>query len=116
LLRSGRWQTSLWGEPINQLDMSGTLLLFSTVALDGLRKFGFTITPEESESLIQLWRYAGYLLGVDPELLAATERESIELLEMIHATSADPDEDSRALVRALMEVPLTEARKKAPHN
>jgi hypothetical protein len=92
--------------------MAGTLLLFSVVALDGLRKFGFRFTEEESESLMHLWRYSGYLMGVDPELLPTSEREGLELGELLRTTAGLPDEDSRALAQALMEAPITEAREK----
>src|SRR5690348_14385547 len=32
---SGRWETALWGEPINQHDMVATALLFSVAVIDG---------------------------------------------------------------------------------
>src|SRR5262249_54724797 len=46
--------------------------------------------------------YAGYLLGVDNELLVAGEWEGRRLLDTIFASEPAPDEDSRALVDALM--------------
>jgi hypothetical protein len=110
LWQSKRWDDNQWGAPINQHDMLGTLLLFSAVALDGARKFGFRFTEDESEGLMHLWRYAGYLLGVDPSLLPATEREGIAIGELLRATAADPDDDSRALTHALLEASQTDAK------
>ena len=52
---------------------------------------------------------AGWILGVDPELLCATEPEARVLWELLEATQEPPDADSAALAVALMEGPLHEA-------
>jgi len=110
LVRSGTWDDSRWGAPINQHDMAATTLLFSAVLLEGLRKFGLVIGHDEAERYMQLWRYVGYLSGVDMELLPSSELEAIQLGNLIQATQGPPDDDSRALVRALVDSPLAAAR------
>ena len=107
---SPRWDPRAWGEPINQVDMAGTTLLFSLVLVDGLRMLGFRIEREECEDVLHLWRIGGWILGVDPELLCATEAEARLLWELLEATQEPPDADSAALAVALMEGPLHEAR------
>jgi hypothetical protein len=102
ILGSGRWQPERWGTPINQHDMAATTLLFSTVTLEGLRQLGLRISPAEGADYMQLWRYIGHLMGVDEELLPASEREGEELAGLIELTQAEPDDDSRALVLALL--------------
>ena len=106
LRQSGQWQTEKWGAPINQIHMAGTNLMFSVGALEALDRFGYRFNAVERESLIHLWRYAGYLLGIDNELLVAGEWEGRRLLDTIFAFEPAPDEDSRALVDALMETTL----------
>jgi hypothetical protein len=101
MLASGRWDGPAWGAPLNQADMAFTNVLFSSYPLEWLRRLGFRFTPEEGDAMIQLWRYSGYLIGVDPDLLAATEEEARSLGALYLATQARPDDDSRALVRAL---------------
>ncbi len=110
ILRSGQWDSARFGEPINQHDMAGTQLLFSIAVLEGLRSFGFRIPTDESESYMQLWRYVGRLIGVDPEINFSSELEARSLAELIAATQGEPDDDSRALVRALLESPHEGAR------
>jgi hypothetical protein len=102
ILESGRWDAAAWGAPINQHDQVGTLILFSVAVLEGLRHLGMTITAEEAEAYMHLWRWSGWLVGVDPELLPATEREGARLGALIRATQGPPDDDSRALTRALL--------------
>lgn len=105
LSNSSRWDAAQWGVPINQADMSGTVLLFSLVLADGLTQLGMGPNADELGDLLHLWRGVGWLMGVVPELLCATEHEARSLWEMILATQGPPDEDSRKLARALIELP-----------
>ena len=100
--QSGRWDAGQWGEPINQAYLAATNLMLSVVLLDGMRSFGLRFTLAEREALMQLWRYSGYLSGVAPELLCVTESEARRMLEMVFALDGPPDDDSRALINALM--------------
>lgn len=110
LLRSGKWDEATWGAPINQHDMAATTLLFSLVVLEGLRRFGFDVGHDEAERYMHLWRYVGFVSGVDPELLPASQLEGFALADLINATQGEPDDDSRALVRALVDSPIAAAR------
>jgi len=103
LRRSPRWSTEAWGDPVNQHDMAATTLLFSLVFLEGVRAMGLDVDRDESECFMHLWRYSGYLIGVDPELLPTSEAEAWRLAHLVRATQGAPDEDSRALTRALFE-------------
>ncbi|MGD0673828.1 MAG: oxygenase MpaB family protein [Polyangiaceae bacterium] len=106
ILQTGRWDTAAWGTPINQHDEAGTSLLFSVTVLQGLRQLGMHVSQREGEAYVQLWRWSSWLMGVESDLLVATEHEGERLAELIRATQAGPDEDSRALTRALLEAPL----------
>jgi hypothetical protein len=110
LVASPRWRTEDWGVPINQADMAGTLLLFSLVVADGLTKVGAPLTDDEAEDLVHLWRYVGWVMGVEEELLCATTAEARILWKLIDLTTAEADEDSRALAKALIEAEVSEAR------
>ncbi len=110
LQNSPRWDADAWGTPINQLDMAGTVLLFSLVVVDGLRRFGFKFSAEEVSDVLHLWRTAGWLLGVREDLLVGSEAEARELWDLIRLTQGAPDADSTQLTKALLESPLHEAR------
>ena len=103
LWASGKWNRDAWGEPINQHDMVATNLLFSIVVLDGLRKLGFHVSAVEAQRYVQLWRYVGYVLGTDPDVAFATEAEGLKLADLIMKTQGPPDDDSRALTKALFD-------------
>jgi hypothetical protein len=110
LLDSGRWSSDDWSHPINQHDMLATILLFSCVFIDGIRKLGVHVTPREADDYQHLFRYVGELIGVAPELLPATHTEAMRLGELMRLTQGAPDDDSRELVKALLEGPLRAAK------
>lgn len=110
LLRSPNWRLDDWGVPINQADSAGTIMLFSLVVLDGLDKLGVRTAPRAREDFMHLWRWIACVIGVDDELRFSTEADAAEFWALLNSTQAEPDDDSRALARALLESPVTGAR------
>jgi hypothetical protein len=58
--------------PINQQDLAITLALFCYVNIRNLLQLGIRLDRSQIESFVLLWRYAGYVLGIDAALLPAT--------------------------------------------
>lgn len=106
-LENPDWRTEDWGVPVNQADMFGTLLEFSLLMMDGVRRLGFDLTNDEAEAILSLWRYCGHLSGVNPWLLShlANEDATRRIADLIHLVQPGPDEDSLALAEALLGVP-----------
>ena len=115
-LSSGQWRTDLWGLPINQADMLGTLLEFSLLMMDGAQRLGFFLTPEEREAILAMWRYCGHLSGVDPWLLKqlGSEYETRRLADLLRLVQPGPDQDSRVLTEQLLKVPGQNAQGTGP--
>jgi hypothetical protein len=66
---SGRWEAKAsWGAPINQEELAGTLMSFSIVAADNVKRMGIETTEEEVSDYVYLWHCIGHILGVVPEL------------------------------------------------
>lgn len=72
---NGRWDIEHWGLPINQTDQAATLGLFNGTLLLGVRALGYTVSRDESRAVMHLWKYVGWLMGVDEEWLFDSERE-----------------------------------------
>lgn len=104
LSQSPRWNTEAWGTPINQADMGATNLSFSVALIHGVREIGIRMSREEADALIHLWRYSGYLSGVDIGLLAVTEEEAWFRAELNDMIQPSPDEGSILLAEALRTV------------
>jgi ER-bound oxygenase mpaB/B'/Rubber oxygenase, catalytic domain len=100
------WDAAYLGLPINQLDMQATYLGFSAVHLLALRATGVPVSSRDAQGVMHLWRYIGWLMGVDERWLF--EDEASARLGLYHnlLSQAPPDETSVAMGRALMDEPL----------
>ncbi len=102
VLAAGGWNAQ-WGVPVNQEDLLGTLLSFTTVVFDALDRLGVRLTPDEQKAYLHLWSIIGSLLGVDDaQLIAdpATARAAHELIAMRHHK---PSAEGRRLAAALLD-------------
>ncbi|KAL3915909.1 MAG: hypothetical protein SGILL_005424, partial [Bacillariaceae sp.] len=71
LCRTGtkQWDVDKYGVPINQEDMAATLLAFSVNVLFGIDLMsGITLPEQQKLDYLALWRYLGWLLGVETEM------------------------------------------------
>lgn len=98
---NGRWDTAQWGLPINQTDLAATLGLFSGTLLIGARALGWLVTPAESRAVMHLWKYVGWLMGVDEDWLFDTERQQNVFDYHILLAQADVTPAGAVLTRAL---------------
>ncbi len=101
ILESSDWSME-WGVPINQEDMAGTNLAFSYVIINGLRKSGYMITEREKENFLALWRYIGYQLYINDELLPATLKEAEQLERSIRVRHFKESEEGITLAKELI--------------
>lgn len=68
LLDSGRFRHPT-DVPVNQQDLAITLALFCYVNVRQLMQLGVRLSRDQIDSYVLLWRYAGYVLGIDEALL-----------------------------------------------
>lgn len=96
------WDYEAWDRPVNQVQTVGTLLLFSLVFLLGTQMLGIRYSDAERADVMHLWRYVGWLMGVDEGLLPAGVDDGWRLLWLLAATEFIPDDDSKRLAKALL--------------
>ena len=99
------WRDNEWGIPINQGDMLATNLAFSVVYLTGMRALGFRYRRREREGIIHLWRYLGYLMGINEDILVTNERDGLRIIYTLLISQPEADDDTRTLAHALMNEP-----------
>lgn len=99
---NGRWDRDQWGLPVSQADLAGTLGLFNSTLLLGARALGWLVTPAESRAVMHLWRYIGWLMGVDEDWLCTTERQQNAFNYHILLAQADVTPAGAALAGALV--------------
>ena len=103
ILRSGSWNSEQLGIPVNQAHMAVSSIFFSFYVIEALEKMGVRFDPKERESVLLVWRYASYLLGINPELVNTSEAEARRMIEVAFSVEFDPDETAVALCRSTIE-------------
>lgn len=113
LVKQHGFPVEKYNEPINQEAMCGANMLFSHGVIRALELLGVHVTQTEKESYHALWRYAGWLMGVDLTLLPERHAQEAELFEL-HQYDYQPDSDTtklyegtvRGIVNGARELPL----------
>ncbi|MEV6557057.1 oxygenase MpaB family protein [Nocardia sp. NPDC051756] len=96
------WDYEAWDHPVNQVLTVGTLGLFSMANLVGAQALGLQFSAKEKDAVFQLWRYVGFLLGVDAEILPTCENDTWRAFWILADTEFIPDADSQRLAQALI--------------
>lgn len=101
--RDDAWDRAHWGAPINQSDQAATLALFSGTLLLGVRALGVPVSKDDSRAVMHLWRYVGWLLGVDEEWLVDAEREQHRVSYHVLLSQDDLTDAGRALTHSIVD-------------
>ncbi|ABX03605.1 MAG TPA: DUF2236 domain-containing protein [Herpetosiphon sp.] len=104
MLKRG-WDQTKTGLPINQLEMVRTWLDFTYVPFTALARFGIDFTAAELSDLYHLWRYIGYLLGIDPSIYqhVVDQASAAGLLAWVDGSMQPPNANSRRLTAAMIQ-------------
>ncbi len=116
--KPGLWDTN-WGKPINQEDLAGTMLSFSYVPLDPMRRLGQRVPDKDAEAYLHLWNVIAHLLGVQDKMLVDGIDDAKALVETIRRRQFRASPEGRDMTAALMELldemtPLREFDKTIP--
>jgi hypothetical protein len=90
--------------PINQEDLAGTLLSFSSITLDGLERLGYALSSDETEGYLHAWKVAGHILGIRPEMLPTDNADAAALAARIAARQFAACEEGQYMTRALVQM------------
>ncbi|WOC14291.1 oxygenase MpaB family protein [Gordonia sp. MP11Mi] len=96
------WNHDDLGVPINAADTAATLSLFSTTFLIRIRQLGIYIPRSDSDAVMHLWRYIGWLLGVEDQWLPADEKSGYRTIYHLILGQAPATDHCVALAKALV--------------
>lgn len=97
------WDTAAKGQPVNQADMAATNGLFSATFLLGTLVLGIPHTPADARAVMHLWRWMGWVMGVDEDFLHDRPRRALRDMYHFLRTSPPPDHNSVVLAQALLD-------------
>ena len=114
--RPAPWDTGRDGVPINQEQLAATLLTFSYVTLEAIRRFGVRVSPEEERAFMHRWNVIGHLLGIDEAITTrlADTADGKALFEKVMARNRRPTVDGPELEHALLSYLESNIARRAP--
>lgn len=102
LARSEEWDVAAWGTPISAAHMGFATAAFSGLLLARARLLGVHPTAEERAAFMLVWRYAGHLMGVEPDLQCGTEEEALRLHAVGERCEPAPGLDAIVMANGLI--------------
>ncbi|MEM9340084.1 MAG: oxygenase MpaB family protein [Bacteroidota bacterium] len=99
------WDVEELGEPINQEDLAGTLLAFGPSIISGLEKLGVKMSQKDRDDYVHCWKMAGYLLGIDEDLLTDSFDDGWRLALKILSHQVAPSAEGEELTKTCIEIP-----------
>ncbi len=98
------WSIADLGVPINQEDLLGTLMTFTSLILDGLAQLDVTLTPEEQQAYLDTWLIVGGMIGVDAALMPRSVNEARATTALIERRQVAESAQGREMMAALLEM------------
>ena len=108
LANSGAWDVGDYGTPISAAHLGLATTVFSMRLLEHAALVGAVFNENEQASVMQVWRYAGTVMGVPEAILFVDRDHARRIFEIAHLCEPAPDSDAAAMANALIgAIPLT---------
>ena len=102
------WDHASWGIPISAAHLAYALTVFSRRLLEYSALVGTDFNAEEQASVMAVWRYTGYVMGLPDAVIYEDEDEARKIFEIANLCEPPPDDDSAAMANALIAaIPVT---------
>jgi len=92
-----------FGLPVNQEDLAGTLMAFSWISLDGLRRVGVELTEDEWGAYLHCWQVVGHQLGLRDDMIPADNVSGAALCAAIERRQFGACPEGKQMTKALIE-------------
>ena len=102
LSNSGDWDTDELGLPISSAHLGFAIAAFSARLLKHLKSLGASFDEEERRSLMAVWRYSGYLMGIPETILFRDEEDALEVFRIGRICEPPPSLESIAMASSLI--------------
>lgn len=108
LAHSGAWDVEHYGTPISAAHLGLATTVFSMRLLEHAALVGAVFNEDEEASVMQVWRYAGTVMGVPESILFVDRDHARRIFEIAHLCEPEPDSDAARMANALIgAIPLT---------
>ena len=97
------WNHEAWGTPVSAAHLGFAISVFSKRLLEYSLQVGARFSQEERESVLAVWRYAGYLMGIPETILYTTAAEAEEIYKISYLCEPPPDSASITVANGLIQ-------------
>ena len=101
--KSEDWDHEAWGRPVSAAHLGFAISVFSKRLLEYSLQVGAKLDKEERESVLSVWRYSGYLMGIPETILYTTGAEAEAMYKLGYMCEPAPDADSIAVANGLIQ-------------
>ena len=102
LAPSDDWNHETWGAPVSAAHLGFAISVFSKRLLEYSLLVGAKFNKEEKDSVLAVWRYAGYLMGIPETILYTNAAEAEEIYKIGYLCEPPADADSIAVANMLI--------------
>ncbi len=103
LAKSKEWSHETWGTPVSAAHLGFAISVFSKRLVDYSLLVGANLDKSEQESIIKVWRYTGYLMGIPESILYRTTDEAEQIYRIGSECEPHPDADSVGVANMLIQ-------------
>ena len=102
LAKSGDWDHAVWGTPLSAAHLGFAISVFSMRLLEYSMKVGARFNKEEQKSVLAVWRYAGYIMGIPETILYTDGADAERKYNVAYLCEPPPSADSVAMSNTLI--------------
>ena len=103
LAKSDEWNHEAWGTPLSAAHLGFAISVFSKRLLEYSMLLGAKFSQDERKSVLAIWRYAGYLMGIPETILYRSAEEAEKMYKIGYLCEPPPDADSVAVANLLIQ-------------
>ena len=96
------WDEEAWGAPISAAHTGYAAACFSARTMKHAEALGVRFTQEERDSIMAIWRYTAWLMGIPESILASTEEEALDLYRITSLCEPPMSDESIIMSNALV--------------
>ena len=103
LARSDEWNHEAWGTPLSAAHLGFAISTFSHRLLEYAQQVGARLDLRERASVLGVWRYTGYVMGIPETILYTSGAEAERIYRIAYLCEPPPDADSATVANALIQ-------------
>ena len=103
LAKSDDWDHEALGMPVSAAHLGFAISVFSQRLVEYSLLVGALLNKEEQESVINVWRYTGYLMGIPETILYTSSADAVKMYKIGYLCEPPPDSDSVAVANMLIQ-------------